>query len=68
MKDGIVPCIIVIPKRLQKYNYCDDEFNCWVGAKNIEKFYFNDDVRVIENSSCILAEERKYEQDEVPFL
>lgn len=68
MKDGIVPCIIVIPKEVAKDNYCDDEFGCWVGAKNIEKFYFNDDVGVIENSGYICAEERKYEQDEVPFL
>ena len=63
MKDIKVPCIIVIPKEVVKDNYCNDEFSLWVGAKNIEKFYFNDDASIIENSSRVWYKRREYEQE-----
>ena len=62
IKNGMVPCIIVISKEILGDDYGDDEFNYWVGCKNVEKFYFNDDVEVVENSSCIWCKEGEYGQ------
>jgi len=63
MKNGVVPCIIVIPKEAKDDDYHDDQFAYWVGARNIEKFYFNDDAAIVENSNCVWYKRNKYEQE-----
>ena len=43
MKNGICPCIIVVPKELAE-NTWNDRFAFWCSAKDITKFYFNDEM------------------------
>ena len=42
MKNGDVPCIIVIDPWTKETSW-DDGFSYWVGSKNSTKIYFNDD-------------------------
>lgn len=45
MKDGIVPCIIVVPKEMLENAYWHDyDFSYWVGSKDKIAVYFNDPV------------------------
>ena len=44
MKNRIVPCIIVVPKKLYENTY-KDAFRDWVGADGIKKFYFGDEMK-----------------------
>ena len=42
MKNRIVPCVIVVPKKLLDDSWPDDRFSRWVGADGVCKFYFGD--------------------------
>ena len=46
MKKRRVPCIIVVPKELHEGEWYRYEFEYWVGADGIQKFYFGDRMTV----------------------
>lgn len=55
MKNGYVPCIIVVPSELAGETYADT-FGYWVGSKNIEKFYFNDSEQKLKECGYMYVE------------
>ena len=46
MKNGICPCIIVVPEELAKASYYDT-FEYWKSAKGIQRYYFNDVMEAV---------------------
>lgn len=48
----IVPCIIVVPTELTKNSWYTD-FNYWVGASDVIKFYFGDKLEPNEKGVVI---------------
>ena len=47
MKNRVVPCVIVVPEKLASASWCD-QFEDWVGAKDVMKMYFGDVMNVRE--------------------
>ena len=45
MKNGICPCIIVVPEELAKSSYYDT-FEYWKSAKGVQRYYFNDVMEI----------------------
>ena len=43
MRDRMVPCIIVVPKYLNKKNWSTD-FEFWVGCEGVQRYYFGDEL------------------------
>lgn len=37
-----VPCIIIVPNKLEKQYYYSDDFNDYVGAADVKRIYFGD--------------------------
>lgn len=41
----IVPCLVVVPDELHKEDYfMSDDFNRWVGADGVLRYYFGDEM------------------------
>lgn len=47
MKNRVVPCVIVVPEKLAATSW-HDQFEDWVGAKDVMKMYFGDVMNVRE--------------------
>ena len=47
MVNRLVPCIIVVPKVVYKdaCSMYSDDFQHWIGANGIKKFYFGDEIK-----------------------
>lgn len=57
MKNRKVPCIIAVPLKVYGDDHCFHSFDDWVGAKDIKKFYFNDNMDCYENESFVIWED-----------
>lgn len=61
MKKRNTPCLIVVPEEIALNDWVYDSFTKYVGSDNVERFYFNDPVKKIQNCeiATVLKNERK---------
>lgn len=55
----ILPCIIAVPPEVYGDDYWSESFRHWVGADNILKFYFGDNMDRYENNSTVVLSGNK---------
>lgn len=52
MANRMVPCIIVVPYAVRKNAVWDEDFQSWIGAEGIKKYYFGDELELEDRTEA----------------